>query len=78
MPAVPAWEEVLKPGSRAQHSSVEWLFCALRTVMFSMLLRARERVEYVRRGRRGERRILTGFGFGGIVINKERLWVIYC
>lgn len=58
LPAVPGWEEVSKPGSRAQHSRVERLFWALRTVMFSVfvvgpvLVKARVRVGIVRNGRR--------------------------
>jgi hypothetical protein len=43
-PDVPASEEVVKPGSRAQHSSVEALFCALRTVTFNVLAAARAEV----------------------------------
>lgn len=57
---MPCWEEVSKPGVRAQHSRVEWLFSALRTVMFSVfvlvlvlvLVRERERVGIVRMGRK--------------------------
>lgn len=36
-PDVPGVDDCLKPGSRAQHSSVEWLFWAPRTVTFSVL-----------------------------------------
>ena len=35
-PVIPASADVLKPGSRAQHSSVERLWCALSTVTFSV------------------------------------------
>jgi len=52
VPTVPACEEVWNPGSRAQHSSVEWLFRALMTVM----LRVVAEVGIGRRERRTERR----------------------
>lgn len=56
VPAVPACEEVWNPGSRAQHSSVEWLFWALMTVMLRVLAevgikrKERERERERRRG----------------------------
>lgn len=57
-PDVPASEEVVKPGFNAQHSSVEALFFAPRTVTFKVLAVAR--VE-VRMGRMVARRILLLF-----------------
>lgn len=55
-PAVPDSVEVLKPGSRAQHSSVERLLRAPRTVTLRVLAAAR--LEEMKTGRRVERRIL--------------------
>lgn len=57
-PDVPASEEVVKPGFNAQHSSVEALFCAPRTVTFNVLAVARVAV---RTGRMVVRRILAVF-----------------
>lgn len=52
-PAVPASEDVSKPEVRAQHSRIEMLFCAPRTVTLRVFPRAR--VEDRRRGRRVRR-----------------------
>lgn len=61
VPDVPAVVEVVKPGSRAQHSMVERLLWADRTVMFRVLAVAR--VIDARKGVRVKRRILAVAGW---------------
>jgi hypothetical protein len=61
VPDVPAVVEVVKPGSKAQHSRVERLLWADRTVMFRVFAVAR--AIDARKGVRVERRILTVAGW---------------
>jgi hypothetical protein len=58
-PDVPVCEEVMNPGSSAQHSSVERRFLAPRVVMFSVLAAAGPKRK---RGRREQRRIAMKVG----------------